>query len=877
MKGDSPGTIFLRDYAPPPFTIERVDLRFELGEESTTVHARLEVVRNGHHRQPLVLLGDRLELRSVSLDGQLLSQHEFRRDDSSLAIATVPERFVLEIETALRPQDNTALEGLYQSSGNFCTQCEAEGFRRITYFLDRPDVMARYTTTIVADRLRYPVLLSNGNVVARGELDGGQHWVQWEDPFRKPSYLFALVAGDLAHIEDRFTTVSGREVTLRIYAEHENIAQCGHAMASLKQAMAWDEQRFGLEYDLDIYMIVAVGDFNMGAMENKGLNVFNSKYVLARPESATDGDFDNIQNVIGHEYFHNWTGNRITCRDWFQLSLKEGLTVFRDQEFSADMGSRPLRRIQDVRGLRASQFPEDAGPMAHPVRPDSYVEINNFYTATVYEKGAEVVRMYQTLLGVDGFRKGMDLYIKRHDGQAVTTEDFRAAMADANGVDLEQFGLWYSQAGTPVVEVEGEYDAAAAAYTLRVRQHCPATPGQDRKQPFHIPLAIGLVGPDGEDLPLQLEGEAQAIDGTRVLQITSAEQRFRFVNVQHEPRPSLLRSFSAPVKLRYRHSDQNLAFLMAHDTDLFNRWEAGQQLACRVALDNIESWPEPATAVPKVFVDAFERLLTPPVEDKALLAESLLLPSERYLGEQLEIVDPQAIHHTREWMRSGLAGALRAQWLACYRDNVDREGYRFDPQAVGRRSLKNACLGYLMQLGDDEAIEICLRQFEEADNMTDSMAALRALLDIERPERAAALERFYERWQHEPLVVDKWFALQAVSKLPDTLDRVRALLDHPAFTLRNPNRVRALLGTFCSANLARFHAAGGEGYEFLAEQILRLDSLNPQVAARLLGALSRWRKYEPARGEKMRAALDGVSRHPGLSKDCYEIAHKSLA
>ena len=873
MKGDSPNTIYLKEYSPPEFHIERVDLRFELGEDTTTVLSRLEVARNGAHRQPLVLFGEKLDLRAVMLDGRVLGTQEFRRDEDSLAIDAVPDRFVLEIETALRPQDNTALEGLYKSSGNFCTQCEAEGFRRITYFLDRPDVMARYSTTIVADRDRYPVLLSNGNLVEQGELEHGRHWVRWEDPFRKPCYLFALVAGDLAKIDGRFTTMSGREVTLRIYAEHRNIDQCDHAMASLKQAMAWDERTFGLEYDLDIYMIVAVGDFNMGAMENKGLNIFNSKYILARPESATDADFDNVQNVIGHEYFHNWTGNRITCRDWFQLSLKEGLTVFRDQEFSADLGSRALRRIQDVRGLRAAQFPEDAGPMAHPVRPESYVEINNFYTATVYEKGAEVVRMYQTLLGRDGFRKGMDLYIQRYDGQAVTTDDFRAAMADANGVDLDQFGLWYSQAGTPVVEAQGEYDADARTYTLTIRQHCPATPGQDRKEPFLIPLAVGLVNPNGEDMALKLEGEAAQAAGTRVLQLRSAEQSFRFVDVPQAPVPSLLRAFSAPVKLHYRYRDDELAFLMAHDSDLFNRWEAGQQLACRVALNAIEVGP---ADIPEVFVQALDRMLAPPSEDKALLAEALLLPSERYLGEQLEIVDPQAVHTARERMRSGLASTLRDRWWACYRDNIEPGAYRFESEAVGRRSLKNVCLGYLMQEAGEEAVQTCMEQFTNADNMTDSMAALRALVDLERPERDTALTRFYERWQHEPLVLDKWFALQALSKLPDTLDRIRGLLEHPAFTYKNPNRVRALLGTFCSGNLARFHDASGEGYTFLAEQVLRLDALNPQVAARLLGALSRWRKYEPGRAEKMRAALESVWRKPGLSKDCYEIANKSL-
>ena len=878
MKGDSPRTIYLRDYTPPPFFIDRVELRFELGEEHTRVHAALHLRRNGDHREALRLDGEQLTLIGVRLDGLALRAGEFAVDAAGLTIAGLPNAFVLELETELRPQDNTALEGLYRSAGTFCTQCEAEGFRRITYFLDRPDVMAVYTTTIIADRARYPVLLSNGNPVERGDLPDGRHWVRWEDPFPKPCYLFALVAGDLRCLEGRHVTASGREVQLRIYVEPENIDKCEHAMASVKKAMAWDERRFGLEYDLDIYMIVAVSDFNMGAMENKGLNVFNSKFILARPETATDIDFDNIENVIGHEYFHNWTGNRITCRDWFQLSLKEGLTVFRDQEFSADVGSPALRRIQDVRMLRAAQFPEDAGPMAHPVRPDSYVEINNFYTATVYEKGAEVVRMYQTLLGRDGFRKGMDLYFLRHDGGAVTTDDFRAAMADANGEDLDQFARWYTQAGTPTLDIEGAYDGDAQTYTLTVRQSCPPTPGQANKLPYLMPLAVGLVGGDGKDLPLQFEGEADpAAHGTRVLRVTETDQQFRFIGVPTAPVPSLLRGFSAPVCLRYPYSNSELAFLLAHDSDLFNRWEAGQQLAVRTALGLIEDRRAGrALHLSDELIDAFDRLLGADLDDRALLAESLTLPSERYLGEQVQSMDPAAIHDVREFMRTELAQRLRERWLARYRALASEVDYRFTPEEVGRRSLKNLCLSYLVQLGDQEAVALCMKQLGGADNMTDTMAALRALNDLERPERGRALDDFLQRWRHDPLVVDKWFALQATSKLPDTLARVRGLLEHEAFSLRNPNRVRSLLGSFSSANPVRFHDPSGAGYEFMTDQVLRLDGLNPQVAARLLGSLSHWRKFEPVRAGAMRAALQRVLAHPGLSKDCYEIANKSL-
>jgi aminopeptidase N len=881
MRGDQPKTVYLKEYKPPVYRVEHADLHFELGEEATEVRSRLTIQRNGEPGEPLRLDGRELELTALELDGEPLAADRYRVDEDSLTIEALPERFVLEVRTRIKPQDNTSLEGLYRSSGNFCTQCEAQGFRKITYFPDRPDVMARFSTTIVADQSRYPVLLSNGNPVEHGEDAGGRHWVKWDDPFPKPCYLFALVAGDLRWIEDRHTTASGRDVTLRIYVEPENIDKCDHAMASLKKAMAWDEQRFGLEYDLDIYMIVAVNDFNMGAMENKGLNIFNSKYVLARPDTATDADYDGILSVIGHEYFHNWTGNRVTCRDWFQLSLKEGLTVFRDQEFSADMGSAAVNRIHNVRMLRARQFPEDDGPMAHPVRPDSYVEINNFYTMTVYEKGAEVVRMYQTLLGRDGFRRGMDLYFQRHDGQAVTTDDFYGAMADANGVDLAPFKRWYSQAGTPRIEVSGAYDAGTRTYTLTVNQRCPATPGQPTKQPLLIPLAVGLLGGDGRDLALQLDGEpAPAADAatTRTLRLDREQQVFRFVNVPEPPVPSLLRGFSAPAKLHYPYSDDELSFLLAHDSDLFNRWDAGQQLATGVAQRLIEDLrAQRPLSLDTGLTEAFRQLLTGEVTDRALLAEALILPSEDELGEQMDAIDPDLVHQAREWLRRGLAQQLHGAFADAYRANQTPGPYSNDPEAMARRRLKNVCLGYLMALDDAEARASCVAQFEGADNMTDSVSALAALVDCDCPERDAALQAFYERWHGDPLVVDKWFALQAHSKLPGTLDQVKALMGHEAFQLKNPNKVRALVGAFCHGNPARFHDASGAGYEFLVDTVLRLDPLNPMVAARLLGALSRWRRYEPGRQALMKQGLERVLAAKGLSKDCYEIASKSLA
>lgn len=873
-----PQPVHLQDYTPPHYWIDRVELRFELGNEHTDVQARLAIRRNpavNDGKQPLVLDGQELELLALRLNQAPLADQDWQRNERRLTIHRVPEHFTLDITTRLYPQNNTALEGLYRSSGNFCTQCEAEGFRRITYFPDRPDVMAVYTTTLIADRAQYPVLLSNGNPLERGQLDDGRHWITWHDPHPKPSYLFALVAGRLAHLEDRYTTGSGREVTLRIYTEPRHVDQCEHAMQSLKKAMRWDEREFGREYDLDIYNIVAVGDFNMGAMENKGLNVFNTKYVLAKPETATDDDYQHVESVIAHEYFHNWTGNRVTCRDWFQLSLKEGLTVFRDQQFSADQGSRGVKRIEDVNILRSVQFPQDAGPMAHPVRPDAYIEINNFYTVTVYNKGAEVIRMLHQLLGKDGFRRGMDRYFERHDGQAVTCGDFVAAMEAANAVDLTLFRRWYQQAGTPELQISDDYDEQHRHYTLTVRQRTPATAGQPRKQPLHIPLALGLLDSTGHDLPLQLEGEnAPADGGTRVLELHGEEQQFRFINLPERPIPSLLREFSAPVRVHYEYPDADLQFLLAHDSDDFNRWEAGQQLIIRNILGQVaERRSGHSPPASDALIGTLGKVLADPAIDPALCALILTLPSENYLAEQMTEVDVDGIHAVRTELRKTLASTLHDTLLDRYLTLSHPAVANPDSDAIGRRSLKNCCLGYLAT--DEAGIELALRQYRRAGNMTDQLAALKALVHGDGTERESVLGDFFNQWEHEPLVVDKWFTLQAATPRADVLARVQQLLTHRAFEIRNPNKVRALLGAF-SQNPIGFHAADGSGYAFIAEQVLALDTLNPQVAARLLGAFTRWRKYDASRQEKMCRELKRILANDKLSPDVYEIAAKSL-
>ncbi|MCY4470933.1 MAG: aminopeptidase N [Thiotrichales bacterium] len=880
MSFTEPAATRLADYVPPAFLIDEVDLDFELGEGRTLVRARLAVRRNpaAEAVADLVLDGRGLDTRAVRVDGESVSGNRVEMADETLTVRDVPDAFVLETEVAIRPGANKSLEGLYASSGNLCTQCEAEGFRKITWFLDRPDVMARYRTRIVADPRRYPVMLSNGNDVERGDRDDGRRYVVWEDPYPKPSYLFALVAGRLECVEDVFTTRSGRPVTLRIYVQPHNIDRCGHAMRSLQRAMRWDEEVYGLEYDLDTFMVVAVDDFNMGAMENKGLNIFNSAYVLARPDTATDRDFAAIETVIAHEYFHNWTGNRVTCRDWFQLSLKEGLTVFRDQEFSADVASRAVKRIRDVRLLRTHQFAEDAGPMAHPVRPDSYIEIGNFYTVTIYNKGAEVIRMLHTLLGDEAFQAGMRIYFERHDGRAVTTGDFVAAMEAASGMDLEQFRRWYTQAGTPVLRVRGTYDAARSQYVLDIEQSTPATPGQPEKLPLHIPVRIALLDEGGNDIPLHDAAPGLAGDREAVLDVREARRTYRFSNVSSRPVPSLARGFSAPVKIEIERSDDELAFLIARETDPFNRWDAAQEYATRLMLGMIDDRLAGADLdLPDEFVSAMRALLLDDAVDPAFAAEALALPSESSLADRMEIIAVEAIHEVRETVKTTLAHRLEDALAHVHRANLPRGPYRFEAEDAGRRSLKNLCLAYLMQLDDPAGRSNCRYQLETADNMTDALAALACFADACTPDRDDRLEWFEKRWRDDPLVLDKWFSLQATSRLPDTLDRVRKLTRHTGFDIQNPNRVRAVIGAFCHANQRRFHDASGEGYRFLSEHVLAIDAFNPQSAARLLSAASRWRRLDADRGALLRGELERILAASGLSKDCYEVAKKFLA
>ncbi len=880
MLNPAPAMVYLKDYAPPVFLISTVELDLDLKSDFARVTATLAIHRNPKSadlKAPLILDGDELELESVALDGMQLSTTAYAVDAKHLTIVAVPDQFTLKTVCKIRPEQNTKLMGLYASKDGYFTQCEAEGFRRITYFIDRPDVMARYSVTIHADKVRYPVLLSNGNLMADGDEPANRHWARWQDPFPKPSYLFAMVAAKLDKREDSFVTASGRTARLQIYVEPGKLDQCGFAMRALKKAMKWDEDVFGLELDLDQYMIVAVGDFNMGAMENKGVNIFNTKYVLARPDIATDSDFMYIDRVVAHEYFHNWTGNRVTCRDWFQLSLKEGLTVFRDQEFGADVYSRALARIQEVRNLRAAQFPEDAGPMAHPVRPQSYMEISNFYTATVYEKGAEVVRMIHTLIGRESFRKGMDLYFQRFDGQAVTTDDFVQAMQDASGVDLTQFKRWYDQAGTPVVEVSGAYDAQAKHYTLTAKQSCPPTPGQPEKLPFHIPFAVGLAGADGKEMPLQLEGESQALSTTRVLSLRLPEERFVFVGVPARPVPSLLRGFSAPVILKYAYSTDELTHLLGRDSDAFNRWEAGQRLALEILVRGIPASQAGKSPVfPDSFVAAFARVLTDARNDPAFAAEALSLPSEGYIAEQVEVVDPDAIHRVRVELRRHLARSLRKELLDAYSAQRVTGPYSPDAGSAARRALRNLCLSYLMELDDARMRSLTMEQFDGADNMTDAMAALSTLANYECPERRDALDRFYVRWKAEPLVVDKWLGVQATSRLAGTLVEVMRLMSHEAFNIRNPNKVYALIGGFRS-NQVRFHAADGAGYRFLADQVIALDALNPTVAARMARGFDRWRKFDSGRQVHAKAALERIRDTRGLSTDTLEVVSRALA
>jgi aminopeptidase N len=901
MRDAAPQAIDLEDYLPPAFLVSHVELEVDIGPARATVRSTLRIARNAASSpgaQPLVLDGEDLELVSLSLDGLALDPARYRVDASHLAIDGVPEAFRLEIVVRFDPWKNTRLEGLYGTASGLVTQCEAEGFRRITYFIDRPDVMARYAVTLCAEKQPFPRLLANGNLVGHGdgEPEGwfatavepgrgatGRHWARWEDPFAKPSYLFAMVAADLDLLEDHFTTRSGRKALLQIYVERGKLDHAGFAMQALHKCVRWDEETFGLELDLERFMIVAVSDFNAGAMENKGLNIFNTKYILARADTATDMDYYGVDKVIAHEYFHNWTGNRVTCRDWFQLSLKEGLTVYRDQEYSADQYSRPVVRIQEVRDLRNRQFPEDAGPMAHPVRPESYVEVNNFYTSTVYEKGAEVVRMYATLLGKDGFRRGMDLYFQRHDGQAVTCDDFRAAMADANAVDLAQFERWYSQSGTPVVECRGEYDAARKTYTLEAAQSCPPTPGQPRKLPFVIPLAVGLVDPEGRDMALRIEGMpavAPRADGsaTAVLRLTEERHRFVFTGVEARPVPSLLRGFSAPVHVRHDYDDAELLHLMAHDTDAFNRWEAGQALAARIILGRVgELRAGKPMTVPADYLEALGRTVSDGSRDPAFAAEVLQLPSEGYLAEQMEVADPDAIHAARTSLMREVAVRFRTRFEGAFRHFSVAGSYSPDAHSAGRRALRNAALGYVALIDDATSRALAFLEFRRAENMTDAIAALGCLANSQGAERDRALSMFHARWKGEALVVDKWFRVQAGSWLGGTLDRVKALASHPDFDLRNPNRARALVHAFALDNPLHFHAADGSGYRWVAEQVVALDRLNPQVASRLARAFDRWRKYDVARQAHASSALESIRAAEGLSANVAEVVGRALS
>ncbi|PWU30247.1 aminopeptidase N [Pseudomonas sp. RW407] len=885
MRTDQPKVIYLKDYQAPEYLIDETNLTFELYEDHTLVHAQLVMRRNperGEGLPPLVLDGQQLELQWVALDDRVLEEGDYQLDENHLTLQPTARQFTVDSTVRIHPESNTALEGLYKSGKMFCTQCEAEGFRKITYYLDRPDVMSSFTTTVSAEQHRYPVLLSNGNPVASGSEEDGRHWATWQDPFRKPAYLFALVAGDLWAVEDTYTTLSEREVALRIYVEPENIDKCQHAMDSLKKAMRWDEKVYGREYDLDIFMIVAVNDFNMGAMENKGLNIFNSSCVLARAETATDAAHQRVEGVVAHEYFHNWSGNRVTCRDWFQLSLKEGFTVFRDSEFSADMNSRTVKRVEDVAFLRTNQFAEDAGPMAHPVRPDSFIEISNFYTLTVYEKGSEVVRMIHTLLGAEGFRKGTDLYFERHDGQAVTCDDFVKAMEDANGVDLTQFKRWYSQSGTPRLAVEESYDAAAQSYTLTFRQSCPPSPGQQVKQPFVIPVEMGLLDALGNPLSLRLAGEEHAHGSNRVLQVTEAEQSFTFVGLADKPLPSLLRGFSAPVKLSFPYDRDQLMFLMQYDEDGFNRWEAGQQLSVQVLQELIGQHQrgEPLVLDERL-LSAFHTLLQDNALDQAMVAEMLSLPSEAYLTELSEVADVEAIHAAREFARKRIAEALREPLWQRYQANREtsrKTPYVAEAEHIARRSLQNIALSYLMLVGGDEVLAACLEQYESCDNMTERLTALAVLVNSPYDdEKAKGLEMFADYFKDNPLVMDQWFSVQAGCTLPGGLERVQALMGHPAFTLKNPNKIRALIGAFANQNLVNFHRADGAGYRFVADQVITLNALNPQIASRLLAPLTRWRKYAPARQGLMRAELERILASGELSSDVYEVVSKSLA
>ncbi|MCX8792794.1 aminopeptidase N [Vibrio parahaemolyticus] len=863
----APQAKYRKDYQAPSHTITDIDLTFDLYDNDTIVTALSKVVQKGESTT-LELDGEGLELRSVKVDGEDWAHHEVK--EASLVLSDLPAEFELEIITKIDPEANTALEGLYKSGGAFCTQCEAEGFRRITYYLDRPDVLAKYTTKVIADKATYPYLLSNGNRIAQGEAENGRHWVQWQDPHPKPAYLFALVAGDFDVLRDKYTTMSGRNVDLEIFVDKGNLDRAGHAMTSLINSMKWDEERFGLEYDLDIYMIVAVDFFNMGAMENKGLNIFNSKFVLANDQTATDRDYLGIEAVIGHEYFHNWTGNRVTCRDWFQLSLKEGLTVFRDQEFSSDLGSRAVNRIDNVRIIRGPQFAEDASPMSHPIRPDKVIEMNNFYTLTVYEKGSEVIRMYHTLLGEEGFQKGMKLYFERHDGTAATCEDFVSAMEDATGVDLKQFRLWYSQSGTPTLRVNSEYNAEAKTYALTVEQFTEATQDQAEKQALHIPFDIELYDSKGQVIPLIINGESVH----NVLDIKQDKQTFVFENVAEQPVPSLLREFSAPVKLEYDYSDAELIFLMKHATNDFARWDASQMLLAkyiRQNVNNVQTGSE--VQLSEDLIDAFRGVLLDENLEPAFIAQVFSLPSINEITGWYKQIDVDAVDAVLNSITVSLSGALEDELSATYHTLKQAE-YTIDHAAIGKRALRNQCLQFLAHT--DKGNTLVKAQYEAANNMTDTIAAMSAANSAQLECREELMADYSDKWKHDGLVMDKWFALQGTNPAEDALEKVKATMNHEAFSLKNPNRTRSLIGSFLAANPVRFHDKSGSGYQFAGDILRQLNDSNPQVASRMIDPLLKFRKYDEARQVMIRAELEKLKAMDNLAKDLFEKVTKAL-
>ncbi len=863
----APQAKYRKDYQAPSHTITDIDLTFDLYDNDTIVTALSKVVQKGESTT-LELDGEGLELRSVKVNGEDWAHHEVK--EASLVLSDLPAEFELEIITKIDPEANTALEGLYKSGGAFCTQCEAEGFRRITYYLDRPDVLAKYTTKVIADKATYPYLLSNGNRIAQGEAENGRHWVQWQDPHPKPAYLFALVAGDFDVLRDKYTTMSGRNVDLEIFVDKGNLDRAGHAMTSLINSMKWDEERFGLEYDLDIYMIVAVDFFNMGAMENKGLNIFNSKFVLANDQTATDRDYLGIEAVIGHEYFHNWTGNRVTCRDWFQLSLKEGLTVFRDQEFSSDLGSRAVNRIDNVRIIRGPQFAEDASPMSHPIRPDKVIEMNNFYTLTVYEKGSEVIRMYHTLLGEEGFQKGMKLYFERHDGTAATCEDFVSAMEDATGVDLKQFRLWYSQSGTPTLRVNSEYNAEAKTYALTVEQFTEATQDQAEKQALHIPFDIELYDSKGQVIPLIINGESVH----NVLDIKQDKQTFVFENVAEQPVPSLLREFSAPVKLEYDYSDAELIFLMKHATNDFARWDASQMLLAKYIRQNVTNVQTGSEVqLSEDLIDAFRGVLLDENLEPAFIAQVFSLPSINEITGWYKQIDVDAVNTVLNSITVSLSAALEDELSATYHTLKQAE-YTIDHAAIGKRALRNQCLQFLAHT--DKGNTLVKAQYEAANNMTDTIAAMSAANSAQLECREELMADYSDKWKHDGLVMDKWFALQGTNPAEDVLEKVKATMNHEAFSLKNPNRTRSLIGSFLAANPVRFHDKSGSGYQFAGEILRQLNDSNPQVASRMIDPLLKFRKYDEARQAMIRAELEKLKAMDNLAKDLFEKVTKAL-